>query len=289
VSAAALLEALRDDGLTVKELAGWKTRGGTWKHGKPIGLMQHHTAAPVPFPVSKLSGTLIKCNINTKPDGTVWLVSYGACNYSSGSGLSVVLNEVLAGTSPKKNAKDRGFAAGDDDTNGNPLFWNFENDHLGDGSPMPAVQSDAIVRASRISLEHLGLSGAERMISHAEWTARKQDPFWNGDRRVIEQIRAATEGDDEMTPEQEKALNTLVVLLNSRSTDTPPWGAPSWAKYSEEAWPGPVTSDPGPLNPVTHIQLAKVYTVLKTAIGKIAADGTDMDAIIAEIIDRLED
>lgn len=95
--------------------------------------------------------------------------------------------------------------------------------------------------------------------------------------------------EDEMTPAQEKALNTLVVLLASRAEDPPPWGVGNWTKYLEEVWTGPVTSDPGPINPVTHIQLAKVYTVLKAAIEKTAPSGTDIDAVIAEIVDRLED
>lgn len=151
--------------------------------------MHHHTAPPVPFPVDRLYGDRLKCNINTKPDGTVWLIAQNACNYSSGSGSSVVLDEVRAGTPPTKNASDRGLS---DDTNGNPWFFNFENDHAGDGGPMPAVQHDAIVQATRVVLDHYGL-GPGNVISHAEWTARKQDPYWNGSRRAIEEIRRLLE------------------------------------------------------------------------------------------------
>jgi hypothetical protein len=140
--------------------------------------MHHHTAAPVPFPISRLNGSgdgRIKCNINTKPDGTVWLVAYGATNYSSGSGSSVVLAETRAGKAPPASAKARGLS---DDTNGNPWYWNFENDHLGNGSPISKVQWEALVVATRVVLAHFGRIG-NQVIAHADWTARKIDPKWN--------------------------------------------------------------------------------------------------------------
>ncbi len=178
-------------GLNVRTITGWGTRGGAWAVGKPVGVMQHHTAPPVPFPVSRLYGDRLKCNINTKPDGTVWLIAQRACNFSSGSGSSTVLAEVRAGTPPTKNAADRGLW---DDVNGNPWFFNFENDHAGDGGPMPAVQHDAIVVATRVVNDHYGL-GPGTVVSHAEWTARKTDPYWNGSRRAIDAIRQALEED----------------------------------------------------------------------------------------------
>lgn len=200
---------LVDAGLNVRQYTGWETRGRAWARGEPVGVMQHHTAAPVPYPVSRLAGTLIKCNVNTKPNGEVWLVSYGACNYSSGSGLSQVLAEVLAGTPPDANARARGFEATDDDINGNPYFWNFENDHWGHGEPMPAVQSRAITVATEVSNAYWGLT-AGNTISHAEWTARKSDPYWDGDRRVIETIRNSLEEDMPLTAEDLAQIRAIV-------------------------------------------------------------------------------
>ena len=63
------------------------------------------------------------------------------------------------------------------------------------------MQHDAIVVATQVVLDHYGLAPGN-VISHAEWTARKRDPFWNGDRRCIEQIRAQLEDDDDMKPSE---------------------------------------------------------------------------------------
>jgi hypothetical protein len=191
VTASDLLDDLLAAGLSVETLPDWETRGGSWATGSPVGVMEHHTAPPVPFPVDKLVGSQLKANINTKPDGTVWILAYRACNYSSGTGSGVVLDETQRGTPPPANAADRGL---DDDTNGNPWYFNFENDHPGDGSPIPAVQLDAIAVATRVVLDHFGLADGS-VVSHAEWTARKSDPYWNGDRRCIEEIRRRVEED----------------------------------------------------------------------------------------------
>lgn len=184
-------DELRAAGLAVEEWQGWADAGLVWKQGKPVGLMVHHTAAPVPFPIGKLAGQdagRIKCNVNIKPDGTVWVVALGACNYSSGSGVGVVLNECRAGTPPTLNAKDRGWTEDDDDTNGNPYFWNFEVDHKGTGGVIPEAQYVALITALIVCGRHFGLT-AENIVSHAEWTARKGDPYWNGSRRCIEDVR----------------------------------------------------------------------------------------------------
>jgi hypothetical protein len=196
-------------GLNVKVVDGWGTRGGAWAVGKPVGIMEHHTAAPVPYPVSKLYGDLLKANINTKPDGTVWLIAQKACNYSSGSGSSVVLSEVRAGQPPTQNARERGLS---DDMGGNAYYFNFENDHAGDGGPLPQVQHDAIVAATRVVLDHYGL-GPGNVVSHAEWTTRKNDPNWNGSNRAIEAIREALE--DTMTPEQEAKLDAVLAAVGT--------------------------------------------------------------------------
>lgn len=168
-----------------RTVTGWGTRGRAWADGQPVAVMQHHTALPVPFPVDRLYGRLLKANMNTKPDGTIWLIAQGACNYSSGSGSSVVLGEVSDGSPPSENASERGLA---DDMDGNPWFWNFENDHPGDGSPIPDIQLEAIAVGTQVVLVHYGLTPAH-MCSHAEWTRRKRDPYWNGSLRAIETVR----------------------------------------------------------------------------------------------------
>ncbi len=188
-TASQLLTKLQDAGLHVVEEPKWRTRGFKWAvGGKPEGLMEHHTGPPEPYPIKKLYGPpfyWIKANMATHPDGTVYLIAYGACNYSSGYGMkSVLVDNVRKSIAPTHNATKRGLKGG------NRHFWNIENSHPGDGSPMPPVQLDAIVLATQIVLDHFDLD-VEQVISHASWTSRKVDPRWNGwnNRIAITQIR----------------------------------------------------------------------------------------------------
>ena len=128
-----LPDILADAGLTVVEEPGWKTRGRDWS---PVGGMQHHTAPPCcPFPVDRLygykTGWRTKANLNTKQTGVVHVIASGRCNYSSGPGSSVVLNETRIGVAPFATARARGLA---DNTGGNAHYINNEADHHGDGA-----------------------------------------------------------------------------------------------------------------------------------------------------------
>lgn len=253
-----LLEALEAAGLAVESVPGWQSRGSAWAEGKPLAVMHHHTAAPVPFPVDRLYGTRLKANINTKPDGTVWLIAQGACNYSSGPGSSVVLDEVRAKIDPPANARERGLV---DDYNANPFFWNFENDHLGHGEPLPQVQFDAIVTATEVVLAHFGIS---QVVSHAESTRRKRDPHWNGSLRAIEEIRKA-------------------LMPSPKDWDAEDWEA--FDKHMAELV-GPVISIPGEPNRKTTQFMVnafhaksngrKIYQTIDQArdFAKTAAEGT---------------
>lgn len=190
-----LVTELRSAGLTVVEDPGWDTRGLRWAANLPIGQMLHHTAPPVPYPVDALNGSRdgrIKCNANIKQDGTVVMIAALASNYSSGLGSEVVYRETLAAIPPPANALQRNLA---DDMNGNPFYWNVECDALGDGGPIPAVMYDAIVTATNVTNRWFGFKGAQ-VISHAEWTRRKIDPYWNGSTRTAADIRADLEDDD---------------------------------------------------------------------------------------------
>jgi len=190
MTAAALRLSLLKAGLHIREEPGWRTRGNLWNiNAKPEGVMQHHTAPPNPYPISKLYGPPFyrtKCNMATHEDGTLYLVAYKACNYSSGYGMLPVLTDnVRPSVAPTHNARKRGLKSG------NRHFWNYENSHPGDGSPIPQVQLDTIIESTRVVLEHFELD-PEQVISHAEWTSRKIDPRWNGSNRTaIEQIRKA--------------------------------------------------------------------------------------------------
>lgn len=193
-----LVDELRSEGLHVRLFAHWAGIGGSWRLTRPAGVMVHHTAAPVPYPLRDLAGIdtgRIKCNMNVKQDGTIWLIAYGACNYSSGPGSSVVLDELLDGTVPTANARERALP---DDIGGNSYFWNIEVDHRGDGSPIPQIVETATAAACTVVARHFGFD-VDAVISHAEWTARKVDPFWNGHpRAAIEKLRVLIEKGEQM-------------------------------------------------------------------------------------------
>ncbi len=227
------LEAAAAGRFTIVEEPGWKTRGVLWATGgRPEGVMQHHTAPPNPFPMHRLYNGRIKANTGTLENGNLHLIAYGACNFSSGRGSSVVLEEnVRPGVPPKDNAKVRGL---EDDFNGNPVYWNFENSHPGDGSPLPLAQFDTIVIATIVVNAHFGLNG-NNMISHAEHTERKIDPLWNGSNRTaIDQIRDAVrqgeEEDESMLPitatSNKEDIRAIQEMLNAAyGTDLTPTGA----------------------------------------------------------------
>lgn len=213
MTASRLLTNLRNAGLIVVTDSGWERRGNRWAVGdKPIGVMHHHTTLPVPYPINRLNGSgdgRIKCNINTKSDGTVWMVAYRACNYSSGKGSSVVYKETQRGVAPRANARDRGLV---DDMYGNRFYFNFENDHPGNGSPIPQIQLNAIVLATQVVNDYYNLDPEpNKDISHAEWTRRKIDPYWNRDRRSIVDLRSAVGGTPPTlpTPDPEDAMLPL--------------------------------------------------------------------------------
>ena len=113
MSATRLLMDLRSAGLRVVEEPGWRTRGFNWHvDGEPEGVMEHHTGLPNPYPIKKLYGPpfyWIKANAATHEDGTLFLIAYKACNYSSGLGMSAVLRDnVRKSIAPTRNATKRG-------------------------------------------------------------------------------------------------------------------------------------------------------------------------------------
>ncbi len=218
MSATKLLEELRvaaNGRFRVVEEPGWKKRGNTWRGPlliprlKPEGVMQHHTAPPNPFPIASLyADGRVKCNMATHEDGTLYLVAYKACNYSSGPGSKVVLKQnVRKENPPTANARARNLF---DDYGGNRHFWNYENSHPGDGSNLPLVQFMTIVVSNVVVNRHFGLNYG-RIISHAEHTRRKVDPRWNGSNRTaIEQIRDSVEkGEDMSVSRSDKADDGL--------------------------------------------------------------------------------
>ena len=189
-----LYQAHIDAGLNVLlSRSDWATNGGSWAvGGKPEGIIEHHTAPPPyssPYPLNKLDGRSdgrIKCNINTKQDGSVYLMAYESCNYSAGSGAGKILTDYV-----RKSIAPTANGMFPDTQGGNSHFWNYENDHPGDGSPIAQEQFDAIIISTDLVIAHFGLD-PEQVIGHAEWSRRKIDPKWSpGGSRAIVNIRTA--------------------------------------------------------------------------------------------------
>ncbi|MDR6975388.1 hypothetical protein J2X68_002072 [Streptomyces sp. 3330] len=175
LSADALVSALRAEGVTVVEHSGWRANNrnhkGSW--GPVNGVVVHHTVTSGTSDSvslcfnghSALPGPL--CHGVIAKDGTVHLVGNGRANHA-GRGDGDVLKAVIAEKAlPAPNRND---------TDGNVHFYGFECVNLGDGKdPWPAVQLDAMVRASAALCRAHGWSAAS-VIGHKEWTSTKIDP-----------------------------------------------------------------------------------------------------------------
>ncbi|MFD3749764.1 peptidoglycan-binding protein [Streptomyces cyaneofuscatus] len=176
LSADQLLQALRDEGLTVVEHRSWRTNNrdhkGPW--GPTHGVVIHHTvsagtAASVELCYnghSALPGPL--CHGVIAKDGTVYLVGNGRANHA-GAGDGDVLQAVIAERAPLPADNEAG-------TDGNRYFYGFEAVNLGDGKdPWPEEQLLAIERAAAAVCRAHGW-GERSVIGHLEWQPGKIDP-----------------------------------------------------------------------------------------------------------------
>lgn len=169
---------------SVSTWPGWETRSQTDPtRYTPIGIINHHTAPPVPYPEDKL---LAKCNVTIRPDGHAVILAAGY-QYDSGLGSPTILDAVR---------NDRPLPALDGLTstvNGNPLFVDIEVQHLGDGSPIPPVQRQALIAVNAAICERMGWNPMTRVIGHREWAPdRKPDPRWDGFDNPMPTIRTDT-------------------------------------------------------------------------------------------------
>ncbi|MFB4424796.1 N-acetylmuramoyl-L-alanine amidase [Streptomyces sp. QL37] len=180
-----LLSALRAEGVRVVEYKNWRTHRrptSTGTFGPINGVMLHHTVT------TGASGSVALCynghSVLPGPlchgvidkGGTLHLVSAGRANHA-GLGDDDVLRQV------QNEDYDRGklLVPNEANTDGNTRFYGFECVNLGDGKdPWPAVQRDAMVRASAAILRAYG--GPKKgwtalsVIGHKEWQPGKIDP-----------------------------------------------------------------------------------------------------------------
>ncbi|MFJ2202471.1 peptidoglycan-binding protein [Streptomyces violaceusniger] len=175
LSAAAFLQALRDEGLKVVEVGSWRThnRAGHGAWGPMNGVMIHHTVTKGTQNTvdicrnghADLPGPL--CHGVIAKDGTVYLVGYGRANHA-GLGdddvLQTVIDEKPVPTDNEAN------------TDGNARFYGFECENLGDGKdPWPKAQLEAIEKAAAALCRAHGWS-ERSVIGHLEWQPGKIDP-----------------------------------------------------------------------------------------------------------------
>lgn len=257
-----LADVLTEAGLTVVEIDDPVT-GLPWqdhaaksereRNYEPVGLMNHHTASVgnypnTPwYPVGKLR---LKCNLNIKPDGVVYVISAGY-QYDSGYGDRRVLAAVSANieaptpTDTYSNGTPGGTNPG---VLMNPWFIDIECDHPGDGRAITDTQYASLVRANAAILRYNGW-GIHRLKGHLELTRRKIDPYWNYDRAAMRQIRRDT-------------LDLLEADMTTPIPDPqfiPDWAIPYWEPYGDRFWHG---NPPPPSASVTHYELANVIAKL---------------------------
>ncbi|TAK32318.1 MAG: N-acetylmuramoyl-L-alanine amidase [Myxococcaceae bacterium] len=167
-------DVLRDEGLPVREVPNWRTRGHG-AMGEILGVLMHHTAGAatgdgrladfvVPGYPSLgivtngrpgLDGPL--CNLGLARDGT-WVVVANGQAWHAGTG----------------------FAAWCGRDNGNAHLIGIEAESVGTRDDWTSQQRESYPRGVAALLRHLGL-GSYRAIGHREWApTRKVDPaFWD--------------------------------------------------------------------------------------------------------------
>jgi len=186
-----LVAALKAEGVTVHEHAGWRTHNrnakGAW--GPVNGSVVHHTG---PYSTeaqilgfvwsgeSALPGPLCTGLIGKK--GDVYLVGNGRANHAGGGDPKVLaaVTEENYGDYPPATHEHQGSSGAVD---GNSHFYGWECVNRGDGKETwPAAQyvaivktQAAIIRAHRAKGDNWGLKG-KSIIKHAEWSDWKSDP-----------------------------------------------------------------------------------------------------------------
>jgi len=160
-----LPEVLKDAGLKVAEVSGWKDRG-RGDVGVIKGVMCHHTVGSKTGNMpslkiltdgrSDLPGPLSQLGLGR--DGTFFVIAAGRANHA-GSG------------------EWKGI------TTGNSSFIGIEGENLGtrDEFPWPTVQMDAYRRGVAAILKHIG-QGSQMCCGHKEYAlpeGRKPDPLFD--------------------------------------------------------------------------------------------------------------
>lgn len=220
LTAAAILTALKAEGLTVHEHTGWTTHNREAATGKTfgpvIGVLIHHTAGHGDKEICyngrpDLPGPLCHSWLG-KTDG-LWMIGHGRANHAGLVDLDV-LNALRAETSPLPH---------DDQANadGNDVLYGLEIENLGDSKdPYPASQyRDAVLWAAALCRAH---GWTEKSVAgHKEVQPGKIDPSFdmNTFRADVKKQLAAKPGGGTVTPTPAKPTVDLSRLITAAKTD----------------------------------------------------------------------
>ena len=200
-----LADALRAEGVTVVEYAGWRERGSSTF--TPKGLICHHTAGPAKGDAPSLGICVNGRSDLPGPLAQVVLARSGTAH-------------VIA--SGRANHAGKGSWKG---ITGNTNMLGIEAENTGVGEPWPLAQIEAYIRCAAAMARHLGFS-VDMICGHKEWApGRKPDPRGTDMGLFRAQVAtrlhsdrtkppaplpprpAPTRGNDDMTPEQAHQLS----------------------------------------------------------------------------------
>jgi len=174
LSADEFVKALRDEGLTVTGISGWRkhNRNHVGRWGGVNGVVIHHTAGTNSLSLchrgmASLPGPL--CHTHLSKTGLATMVGYGRANHAG----TFTANAHAAVVAESKNHPR---PSGPETVDGNRHYYGIEIENLGNGRDFyPQAQYDAAVTwAAAICRAH-GWS-AQSVIGHKEGTTRKIDP-----------------------------------------------------------------------------------------------------------------
>jgi len=201
LSAAKMLAALKAEGLTVHEHAGWKTHNRDAATGKAFGpvhgVLIHHTAGHNDKEVcfngrTGLPGPL--CHSWLGQTAGLWMIGNGRANHA-GLVDGDVIHALVAESSPLPK-DDRA------DTDGNDCLYGLEIENLGNGrDPYPDAQyRQAVLWAAAICRAH---GWSEKSVAgHKEVQPGKIDPSFDKDdfRAAVKKQLAKSPGKTATTP-----------------------------------------------------------------------------------------
>jgi hypothetical protein len=204
-----LADALRAEGLDVREVPGWKTRGRPFTFVGTEGVLEHHTAsnpASGPRPAlrtvtdgrSDLPGPL--CQLLIDRIGIVWVIAAGYANHGGWGGpwRSVPLDSA------------------------NKYMVGIEIENNGLGEPYSKATMLAARKATVAILKHQKRDQSW-VLGHKEWTSRKINPSFDMN-KFRRDVKEGLEGGMAiLTPDEEKQLRAF--MLNLREATKKPDGS----------------------------------------------------------------